>query len=296
MSFTTRLLEKTPLILDGAMGTELSRRGVSIQLPLWSANTLLENPEVVKQVHIDYINAGVDIITTNTFRTDSRTFQKAGLTKMGAYSSTQLAIEIAKSAIDIVSTGRRIWIAGSMSPLEDCYHPELSPDYKTAFEEHKEKALWLSEAGVDFILVETMNTFQEALAATKAALNTGLPVITSFICNSEGNIFNGDDMFKAYLKLKTLKINGFSINCTHHSIISTFLEQYLHRIEIPVAVYANAGFYNKDSGWKDDINFSPENYAQITQNWVAMGVKIAGGCCGTSPEYIHEIAEKLGRL
>lgn len=293
MNFTSRLRKKLPLILDGAMGTELCRRGISIELPLWSAGVLLENPEIVKQIHMDYIKAGTDIITTNTFRTNSRTFLKAGLTKKDAFSATKMAASIAESAINTLNPDRKIWIAGSISPLEDCYQPELSPDYKTALIEHRENAMWLAEAGVDFILIETMNTLHEALAASRTSLETKLPVITSFILDTNGNIFDGSDLFIAYTELKNLGIQGFSINCTHHSIISQVIYNYLTKITLPVAAYANAGIYDKEFGWKDDSDFTPDSYANIAHAWISKGVKIVGGCCGTTPEHIKKISAKI---
>ncbi len=292
MNFTLRLREKSPLILDGAMGTELDRRGISIKLPLWSAGALLKNPEIVKQIHIDYIRAGTDIITTDTFRTNSRTFLKAGLSKKDAFSATIKAVSIAKSAVESVKPDRKIWIAGSISPLEDCYQPKLSPDYDTALIEHRENAMWLAEAGVDFILIETMNTLHEALAASKASIETKLPVITSFILNNNLNIFNGTELFIAYSELNNLGIQGFSINCTQHSIISQAIDKYHHKITLPIAAYANAGIYDKEFGWKDDPAFTPGSYADIVSSWISKGVKIVGGCCGTTPEHIKKISSK----
>jgi len=293
MNFTSRLRKKIPLILDGAMGTELCRRGISIELPLWSAGVLLENPEIVKKIHMDYIKAGADIITTNTFRTNSRTFLKAGFTKKDAFSATKMSASIARSAINTLNPDRKIWIAGSISPLEDCYQPELSPDYETALIEHRENAMWLAEAGVDFILIETMNTLHEALAASRTSLETKLPVITSFILDTNGNIFDGSDLFIAYTELKNLGIQGFSINCTHHSIISQVIDNYLTKITLPVAAYANSGIYDKEFGWKDDPDFTPDSYANIAHAWISKGVKIVGGCCGTTPEHIKKISAKI---
>lgn len=278
-----------PLILDGATGTELGRRGVSIKLPLWSASAIQDNPKILQKIHEDYINAGADILTANTFRTNTRTFIKAGLTRNDAQIYTQKAVSIAKSAIKSTQTKRKIYIAGSISPLEDCYHPELSPDYKTAFKEHYEKAFWLMEAEVDFILIETMNTPQEALAATKASLETKLPVVTSFILDNDGNIFNGDDLLSAYYQLEELGVSGFSINCTHHAVITEALKKHINNFKLPIITYANAGIYSKTLGWKNDPLFTPASYAKIAENWISMGVKIVGGCCGTTPEHIKKI-------
>jgi len=292
MNFSSRLRKNSPLILDGAMGTELGRRGISIELPLWSAGALLENPEIVKQIHMDYIRAGADVITTDTFRTNSRTFLKAELSKKDAFSATKKAVSIAKSAMEYVKPDKKIWIAGSISPLEDCYQPELSPDYDTALIEHRENAMWLAEAGVDFILIETMNTLHEALAASRASLETKLPVITSFILDTNGNIFDGSDLFAAYSELKNLGIQGFSINCTQHATISRVINKYHHKVTLPIAAYANASIYDKESGWKDDPDFTPVSYADIVSSWISKGVKIVGGCCGTTPEHIKKISSK----
>jgi homocysteine S-methyltransferase len=289
MTFPEQLDCPKILILDGAMGTELYRRGVDISLPLWSASALWENPDIVHEIHTDYIKAGADIITTNTFRTDIRTFQKTGLSKQNARQATYTAVDLVKAAIKAAAPKRKIWIAGSMSPLEDCYHPELAPDYESAVTEHKIKASWLAESGVDFILIETMNSYNEALAATRAALLTGLPVITSFILINKDKILNGDPIDSAYTKLKAEGITAFSINCTHHSIISGFLNTYSHKIELPLAAYANAGYYDIEKGWRADPGFSPSKYSNIAKTWAKQGIKIIGGCCGTNPLHIRRL-------
>jgi S-methylmethionine-dependent homocysteine/selenocysteine methylase len=291
VTFSEYLKAQQIIILDGAMGTELQRRGVDLTLPLWSARALDEHPEAIRTIHCDYIAAGADIITTNTFRTDSRTFRKAGLTQDYACRVIIKAVELAREAIRISTVKRKIWIAGSMAPLEDCYHPELAPDYQTAFAEHSLKAAWLAQAGVDFILIETMNSRTEALAATRAALSTGLPVATSFILRDKDHILNGESILPAYLALKKEGITIFSINCTHHSIITSFLNTYADQIRLPLMVYVNAGIFDSRKGWKEDHQFTPKFYRQVASSWLNQGVKIIGGCCGTNPIYIRHLAQ-----
>jgi S-methylmethionine-dependent homocysteine/selenocysteine methylase len=291
VTFSEYLKAQQIIILDGAMGTELQRRGVDLTLPLWSARALDEHPEAIRTIHCDYIAAGADIITTNTFRTDSRTFRKAGLTQDYACRVIIKAVELAREAIRISTVKRKIWIAGSMAPLEDCYHPELAPDYQTAFAEHSLKAAWLAQAGVDFILIETMNSRTEALAATRAALSTGLPVATSFILRDKDHILNGESILPAYLALKKEGITIFSINCTHHSIITSFLNTYADQIRLPLMVYVNAGIFDSQKGWKEDHQFTPKFYRQVASSWLNQGVKIIGGCCGTNPIYIRHLAQ-----
>jgi homocysteine S-methyltransferase len=262
-----------------------------MSLPLWSASAIWEHPEIIREIHEDYIDAGADIITTNTFRTDARTFRKAGLSEEDARNATFKAVELAREAISRTSPDRKIWIAGSLSPLEDCYHPELAPGFKTAYCEHKIKTSWLLQAGVDFILIETMNTFDEALAATRAALETSLPTAASFILKDKSHILNGDKIITAYEQLKPEGIEIFSINCTHHSIVTEFLNTYADKIDLPIMVYVNAGFFDFHKGWQGDSAFTPEQYASIAQTWIARGVRIIGGCCGTGPEFISHLVK-----
>ncbi|MDO9549312.1 MAG: homocysteine S-methyltransferase family protein [Candidatus Marinimicrobia bacterium] len=289
MNFSEYLSTSKRMVLDGPMGTELHRRGIDTSLPLWSAAAIRENPAVIQAIHIDYIDAGADIITSNTFRTNTRTFRKAGLTENDAKLATFRAVELGRNAVNNVSHKDRIWIAGSISPLEDCYRPDLSPDYSTALLEHREKARWLADAGVDFILIETMNNFQEAKAAVEAAVETGLPVALSFILIDKDHILNGGKIIEAYDQLKDAGIQLFSINCCHHQIISDFISKYSRKIRLPLMVYPNAGHNDRVTGWKTDPDFTPQSYSKIAARWFEHGVKIIGGCCGTSPKYIQQI-------
>jgi|TARA_B100000315_G_scaffold188911_1_gene178712 homocysteine S-methyltransferase len=133
-----RKLNKNCLLLDGAMGTELLHRGVNVSLPLWSASAVEEAPEIVEQIHRDYMKAGADIITTNTFRTTTRTFLKIGASpdeaRARAKTSTNEAVRLAKKA-----ASGNVMVAGSIAPLEDCYAPELFPGVVTAIKEFEEQ-------------------------------------------------------------------------------------------------------------------------------------------------------------
>jgi len=280
------------MILDGPMGTELNRRGIDTSLPLWSAVAVRENPAIIQTIHTDYINAGADIITSNTFRTDTRTFQKAGFHRDDARLATFQAVELARNAINRATTTKPTWIAGSMSPLEDCYRPDLSPDVDTALREHREKARWLADAGVDFILIETMNNIREASAAAQAAIETGLPVAVSFTLINKDHILNGDKIIDAYNHLKNMGIHLFSINCCHYQIISDFISKYIHKIQLPLMIYPNADHYNPASGWKTDPDFNPQSYSEIAARWFKQGVRIIGGCCGIGTEFIQHIGHQ----
>ena len=144
------------------MGTELLRRGVDISLPLWSAHALETDPGIVRKIHLEYLKVGADVITTNTFRTTTRTFLKViddpVLAREKARAATMIAVDLIK---EIIGEGNTL-IAGSISTLEDCYCPELFPGIAVAEREFKEQGEWLVEASVDLLLSETLGRLDEA--------------------------------------------------------------------------------------------------------------------------------------
>jgi len=291
MTFFEAIQRSEFLVLDGALGTELTRRGIKLELPLWTANAVLQNPKANISIYSDYLKAGADILTTATYRTDALTFTQAGLSMKQAEEATHQAVDLVREAITYLRPVCPIWIAGSIAPLADCYRPQDAPDFATALRIHRQRAAWLADSGVDFCLLETMNNLKEARAATVAALATGLPVFTSFILDENGRILSGEDFFQAMAEIKMLGVTGLGINCTHHSIISAFLKKYPGQLDLPWIFYANTGFYSSANGWRADAEFTPQNFAKIATDWLKAGAKIIGGCCGTTPDYIKALAD-----
>ncbi|MFN7842312.1 MAG: homocysteine S-methyltransferase family protein, partial [Pirellula sp.] len=141
------------LLLDGATGTELNRRGVDTGLPLWSANALTIDSglNILREVHLDYLNAGADIITTNTFRTNRRALVGKG------FSARELTLRAVSTAREAVAEfGKPALVAGSVSSLEDCYRPDLVPSDDECIDEHTERIDHLVQGGIDLLLIETM--------------------------------------------------------------------------------------------------------------------------------------------
>ena len=293
------LQTRIPLILDGAMGTELQRRGVDTGLPLWSANALLVHPEVVLQIHKEYFEAGADIITTNTFRTTRRTMKRANLPDRSKQ-LTATAVALARRAREAVAD-RRVLIAGSMAPLEDCYRPDLVPSDTELKDEHTELAERLAEGGVDFILIETMNTVREAYAACAAAGATGKEVVVSFVCDKEGNLLGGEPLAEAVKTIAELDPVGFSINCVSPRYLKAALSNLKsvissRRSPFFIAAYGNVGQPESDLlGWEFTHDTSEDEYAIHAREWVRMGAAIVGGCCGTTPGYVRAVASVLGK-
>ncbi len=168
-SIADRLTENPFLILDGAMGTELERRGYHTTLPLWSALANTEASFLVKQIHDDYIDAGADIITANTFRTTSHTLSKQNNTHTAEH-FTRRAVEIARDAIR--ESGKDVLLAGSLAPLEDCYSPELVPPEDVIRAAYAEQIKILAGAGVDVVLAETMINLSRSGPQVRISMNT----------------------------------------------------------------------------------------------------------------------------
>src|SRR4051812_12282553 len=181
LDFLERLKSGPPLLLDAAMGSDLDRRGLATTLPLWSALGLLERPELVYEIHLENLLAGADIVTTNTFRTTARTLRRGGIEATRAAELDALAVSVARRARN--DSGREEkFVAGSNAPLEDCYLPTFETPPEIALSEHRAQAFNLKEAGVDFLMVETMPTVAEAAIALRAAIETGLPATVGFVC------------------------------------------------------------------------------------------------------------------
>jgi S-methylmethionine-dependent homocysteine/selenocysteine methylase len=289
-----RLVRGEVVVLDGAMGTELARRGVRTPLPLWSAQALLDAPDVVRAIHEDYLRAGADVITTDTFRTTPRTMRRAGRKEGEAARLTRLAVDLARQARSSVVRGREVWIAGAMAPLEDCYQPELAPEFDVAAVEHEAQAKGLAAAGVDLVLVETMNSITEAVVATRAAVATGLPVFVSFLARSEHEIWSGEGLDDAVRAVDDFHPDAILVNCVPAEMAERCLETMARQTRTPIGCYPNAGEPDFQKGtWRHDDERSPEWFAAQAMTWVRRGAMVVGGCCGTGPDHIRALRETV---
>ena len=274
------------------MGTELFRRGVETRLPCWSAHALLHQPELVRRVHEDYLRAGAEILTTNTFRTSYRSLNKAGFGHLSKQ-MTDLAVRLAKQAREAATTDA-VWIAGSVAPLEDCYEPQLRPDRTVAVKEHSEMIDRLCNAGVDLLLIETMNSIEEAAAAAECAASTGVPFFVSWVCGSDGNILNGESLALGVRILQGCHPSAFLVNCTPPGCLSQSLSVLIESADgIPAGAYANIGKAEPVFGWEFTNEIDPGGYSIFANNWIVSGARIVGGCCGTTPDHIRALCAKL---
>ena len=289
--FRERLRSGPPLLLDAAMGTELQRRDAASGLPLWSARALIDDPELVWTLHGDEVAAGADIVTANTFRTHARTLGKVGLEARAAELSA-LAVRLAHQAA--AAPGREIFVAGSLSPLEDCYRPDLVPDQDAVEREHTAQARLLAEAGVDLILAETHNTIREAAAAVRAAKSAGVPVVVSLVTDGAGKLLSGETLEDAAAALAPLSPDAIGINCVPAARLAEDLARLAAAASgLPLVAFGNLGLPADGSGWSFTEELAPGDYAAQASHWIALGARIVGGCCGTTAEHTRALRGRL---
>jgi S-methylmethionine-dependent homocysteine/selenocysteine methylase len=279
----------TALLVDGATGTELERRGVRTPLPAWSAPALIGHPDVILAIHADYVDAGVEALTANTFRTQRRALAAAGLADRAA-ELTARAVALARHAAAAAPTPP--FVLGSMSPLEDCYRPDLVPDAAALAREHAEHAGHLAAAGVDGVLVETMNTRREAEIATQAVAARDLPALVSFVCWDGARLVSGEPLLDAAQDARRAGAAAVLVNCLPPSNVAACLP-VLARVGLPFGVYANLGEPNDDTGFTRSETCGPGAFAEHASEWIRAGAHIVGGCCGTTPEHLRAVARLL---
>ncbi len=285
--FERRIAEGAVIVADGATGTEIERRGLHTGLPLWSSHALIERPEAVEEIHRDYVAAGAEILTANTFRTQARTLARAGAGDR-ARELTHLAVALARRAAG--GSDRMIFVAGSMPPLEDCYRPDRVPPDADLEREHREHARHLADAGADLLLIETVNTVREARAALAAAGSTGLPVWVSFVCGPEARLLSGETLDDALAAVARFSPAVVGVNCLPPRHVGACLP-LLAAGAAPFGVYANLGEPDDESGFTRSDECDPEDFAAHARIWRRSGARIVGGCCGTGPDHIRALAD-----
>ena len=287
--------EEGPLLLDGATGTELERAGLATGLPLWSTHALIEAPESVGAVHAAHLAAGAEIVTADNFRTQRRTLALAGLGDRDA-SLTRLAVSLARLAVDgrMHDDARPAWVAGSLPPLEDCYRPDRVPDDAALALEHGRQAELLGEAGVDLILVETMNCRREALAAAGAAARTGLPFVVSFVAWDGPRLLSGEPLAEAARAAMDAGAAAVGVNCLPTGNLEA-CRLALAATGAPLLVSPNLGEPDPETGFARDADQPPARFVEALEPWLDQAPRVVGGCCGTTPAHIRALRTRLAR-
>lgn len=289
--FEARLRDPRPIVLDGAMGSELYRRGVTTRLPLWSSHALISHPEVVAAVHRDHAREGAEVLTANTFRTNLRTLERGGLGRRFEELNA-LAVRLARQAA--AAAAHPTLVAGSVAPVEDCYEPERVPPDAELEREHGLLTRALARAGCDLLLIETMNTLREARAALAAALDTGLPVWVSFVIGPGAALLSGEDLAEAGREMERRGARAVLVNCAPLPVACEGFRALRAAVSVPCGLYPNHGHSDPVHGWESDP-LDAALFENLARGWFEQGARIVGGCCGTTPQHVRAIAAARDR-
>lgn len=280
-------LGKELLYFDGGMGTLLQERGLQPgELPeTWN----LLHVEEIREIHRKYIEAGSDIVLTNTFGANALKFHD------DAYSLEEIvnaAVGHVKAAAEQAGNGRRIYTALDIGPTGKLLKPMGDLDFETAYEAYKEVMIYGEKAGADLIHIETMSDTYELKAAVLAAKeNTSLPVFATTIFDERGKLLTGADVPSVVALLEGLRVDAFGINCgMGPEQMIPILEQITKYSSLPVIVKPNAGLPKQKNG-QTYYDVSPEEFAEVMKKIVEMGAVVIGGCCGTTPDHIKAMAD-----
>ncbi len=310
MILDDRLRAGATIVLDGATGTEIARLGGAMNGAAWCAVANTTHPDIVRRVHEDYIRAGADVVTTNTFATCRHVLAGAGLADDTA-AINRRAVELALEARDRAAAARPVAVAGSMSTTfawtagttrpDPAFMPER--DEETA--NYHEMAGILADAGVDLLIMEMMEDLDHAVRCVDAAVATGLPVWVGINCalRSDGSLVGGeasraDDPGRPPLTtlIDALMAQGADVYGIMHSTVAATgpaLDCLMERWKGPVMAYPESlGTFDTGTHLATQADL-PEEFAGSCLDWQSMGVQIVGGCCGTTIEHIRALVGRL---
>ncbi|NLK70789.1 MAG: dihydropteroate synthase [Clostridiales bacterium] len=275
------LLKKNYIFLDGAMGTMLQAKG--LQLGGIPELINISNPEWISDIHKSYINAGSDIIYTNTFGANRYKLKESGYT---VDEIIPKAIEIAKDACK----GTNTLVALDIGPIGQLLEPTGSLSFEEAYDIFKEQIIAGKDA--DLIVFETMTDLYEIKAAVLAAKeNSKLPVICTMTFEQNSRTFTGCSVSAMALTLSGLGVDAIGLNCSlGPKELFPIVKELSEWTNLPIVVKPNAGLPDPVTNTYD---ITPDEFAEYMAEFAGLGVKIFGGCCGTTSEYIKALTEKL---
>lgn len=291
------VLSNGHILLDGGVGTEITRRGIEEEYPtIGAANALLTAPHVVQSVHEDYLRAGADVITSNTYSTPRERLEEAGMSEQ-VEQINRRAGQLAQTARDAVNGDALV--AGSLPPIRGSYRPDLVGSISDLKPQYEEQAQLLAPY-VDLFLCETMSRIREARAAVLGAASADRPVLVAYTIPDErdesqpdGCLRSGESLKEAVDALADLPVSGILLNCSLPERITAAIPHLREHTDRPVGGYANA-FRGIPEDWNEKTDpdperredLGPEEYGTYARKWLANGAELVGGCCEVGPEHI----------
>ncbi len=294
------------VILDGAIGTELQRMGVPMDYHAWSALVMDSHADTVRQLHEDYIRAGADVITTNTYTAARHILDQGGFGDRTPALNAE-AVRLAVEARERVEVDRPVYIAGSVSLLGTGYGRSIEDLTASC----TEQATLLAEAGSDFLLLEMLATnVDKVLAAIEVAREVGLPFWTSITCivqeeggqvlygerespSQQGEIVDGITFAEAVERIGSA--DGSAALLVFHSQVESTghaLADMKSGWSGTTGAYANSGYWVQPN-WQYVEMISPEGYLNAAREWVGAGAQIIGGCCGVGIQHVELLRDGL---
>ena len=287
------------IVIDGATGTELERRGAAMHDKAWCALATLTDPELLRGVHEDYIRAGARVITANTFSTNRNMLEPAGLGSRFEELNRR-AVELARQARDRTGTVGRVAVAGSMShqvPVmggTDQRDAHAVPPPEVAEANFREMAELLAASGVDLILMEMMSDPELANLAIAAAVATGLPVWVGFSVRageSGAPVAYARPELGAAEMLDAIPLDGIRVAGVMHSKVDTIvptIELLKRRWSGRLMAYPDSGYF-KMPHWQFVDIIPVDDFVACSRKWIAAGVQVVGGCCGLGIEHTEAL-------
>lgn len=268
------------LLIDGALGTMLQQNGLPTGLQPEYFN--LTHPAIVTGIHEAYVAAGADIVTANTFQANRHKLPQAQLP------------EIIHAAINLAKASGAPFVAYDMGPIGALMAPYGTLSFDEAYEIFKEQVLLAVEAGADLVILETMSDLLETKAALLAIKeNSNLPVFVTMTYQADGRTFVGTDPVTATLTLQALGADAVGLNCSlGPKELLPLVTEILAVAKVPVVVQANAGLPEMAAG-QTVYPISVAEYTSYVTEMLRQGVRIVGGCCGTTPAFIADLRQTL---
>lgn len=278
---------KRPLILDGAMGSMLQQNGVRIDEHLWASKANIENPKIVIELHKKYINAGADIITANTFRTNPSAYKQTYLN----ISNETFVKESVKLAFE-AREDKQIIIAGSNAPAEDCYRVERTISQNELEYNHKTHIQMLWDSGVDIILNETLSHMDEIEIICEHCSANEIPFVVNFFFTEDLKLLSGETLFHAVDFVLRFYPTAIGYNCISPKVFS---KNHFPNFNCPWGFYLNCGTGN----YSDKIincGVSPKEYVDFIKPYLRQQPLFIGSCCGSSPEHTKTIKDYFNEI
>ncbi|NPV87715.1 MAG: methionine synthase [Anaerolineae bacterium] len=285
LSFLERLKAGEILVADGATGTNLQARGLPTGTP--TEAWLFDRPDEVVRLEREFVQAGADIILTNTFGGTAVKLQGHGWGERMAEVNRR-AVELARQAVGDAD----VFVAGSIGPTGQLLKPMGSMEPEEAEAQFAAQARVLAEAGVDFLVIETQFDLGEATAAVKGVRSVcSLPLVVSFSYDRGTRTMMGVRPQKMAQEMSALDVDVLGINCGRSLDDNlSALQELAASARLPIWFKPNAGLPKLDEENRPIYDVTPEMMGAYTNTWIAEGARIVGGCCGTTPQHLQAIA------